>query len=327
MRTIDTRTGGVTRRMALALAACAAAWPSAARAKPPIRIVTGFAAGGSSDGIAKIIAAKLQDLTGAPVEVENRTGSGGRLAVETVRAAPRDGGTILLANTSMMVLAPLMHADVSYDALRDFIPVAGVSEFYVALATGPMTAARSMPELLGWARLSRDRAKYGVPGIGSIPHIAGLQFQKVAGAPIEAIMLAGGAPIVEKLVAGHLAMGFASPADFMEHHDSGKLRIVAVTGPARYPLLPQIPTFAEFGLTGLEHNPWNALFLPAGTSAAITDRYRDLIARIIAMPDVRDALAARGNLTRYEEHDALAARIRSEKARYSQVIQTAGLGR
>jgi tripartite-type tricarboxylate transporter receptor subunit TctC len=215
----------MNRRAALAMLGVATALPAARPAMAQtgaVRIVAGFAAGGSSDAMARLIAERMGELTGRRVIVENRAGAGGRLAAEEVRRAAPDGTTLLLANTSMMVLAPITINDIRYDPVADFAPVAGLADFQVALATGPMTAAKTLADLLAWARSNPEKANYGVPAAGSLPHLTGLEFAKAAGSPMQVVLFQGGAPISQQIIGGHLAMGLGASADFAEQHDGNR---------------------------------------------------------------------------------------------------------
>jgi tripartite-type tricarboxylate transporter receptor subunit TctC len=261
------------------------------------------------------------------VIVENKAGAGGRLAAEDVKNAAPDGTTMLLANTSMMVLAPVSFTDLRYDPLADFAPVAGLADFQVALATGPMTGARTLADLLAWVKANPDRANYGVPAAGSLPHLTGLEFAKAGGAPMQVVLFQGGAPISQQLIGGHLAMGLAASADFAEQHRSGTMRIIGVTGTARHASLADVPTFGEAGMRGLEANAWNALFLPRGTAADVAEGHRAVVERILAMPDVRTRLEALGFIVAYQPPAAVTARILADHARYRPIVEAAGLRR
>jgi tripartite-type tricarboxylate transporter receptor subunit TctC len=317
----------INRRAAIGLMGAAALTPAHAQQTGTVRIVAGFAAGGSSDAMARLIAERMGDLTGRRVIVENRAGAGGRLAAEEVKRAAPDGTTILLANTSMMVLAPLTVSDIRYDAIADFAPVAGLADFQVALATGPMTGARTLPELLAWVRANPDKANYGVPAAGSLPHLTGLAFAKAAASPMQVVLFQGGAPISQQMIGGHLAMGLGASADFAEQHRAGTMRIVGMTGTARHPSLPDVPTFGESGLAGLDTNAWNGLFLPQGASAEVVEGLRSTIERILAMPDLKARLEALSFVVAYQAPAAVLTRIRDDQARFRPIVDAAGLRR
>jgi tripartite-type tricarboxylate transporter receptor subunit TctC len=316
-----------TRRTVLAMAASSAAWPVFAQTLPqgPIRIVAGFAAGGSSDAMARLIADKLEALLGRRIIVENKPGAGGRLAAEEVKRAPADGSVVLLANTSMMVLAPLAFVDIRYDAVEDFAPIARLADFQVALATGKLTGAASMPALLSWLKANPSQANYGVPAAGSLPHLTALALEKEAGIPMQVVVFQGGAPIAQAMAGGHLAMGLGASADYAEQHRGKLVNLVAMTGTVRHPALPDVPTFQELGFKGMIDTAWSGLFLPRSSSTAIIEIYRAAVEATLAMPDVRTKLEALGFLVTYGAPDAVTALIRQDQARWQPVVEAAGL--
>jgi len=291
----------------------------------PVRIVAGFAAGGSSDSMARIVADRLKDILGRTVIVENVAGAGGRLAAEQVKAATPDGTRILLANTVMMSLAPLVFKDLRYGPLEDFAPVAKAAEYQIVLAVGEMTKARSFAELRTWLETNRDKASYGVPAAGSLPHLYALEVARSAGLSMTMVPYRGGAPMAQALAGGHLAMGFSASSDFAEQHRSGLLRIVAQSGSRRNPVLPDVETFSEAGVSGAEENGWNGFFLPKGASPALVDRYTAAIREALSDAQVSERLAAVGFLVSFAAGPDLARQIGAEQARWKPVVAVAGV--
>lgn len=312
--------------MALSLAALSAS-PLRAQSQGPVRIVAGFAAGGSSDAMARLIAERLEAALGRRIIVENKPGAGGRIAAEEVSNAVPDGSVLLLANTSMMVLAPVTFSDIRYDASRDFAPVARLADFQVALATGPLTAARTLADLMAFARANPDKATYGVPAAGSLPHLTGLAFAAASGVPMQAVVFQGGAPIAQAMAGGHLAMGLGASADYAAQHQGNALRIVAMTGTRRHPSLPDVPTFAEAGVKGLEDTAWSGLFLPKGAAPALVEGLRAAVQSILASPDVTARLEAQAFFVNYGGPAEVSRQIVEEQIRWRPLVEKAGLRR
>ena len=260
----------------------------------PIRIVAGFAAGGQTDVMARLVADRMQAKLGRSVIVENRLGAGGGLAAETVKNATPDGSTILISNTVVMVLAPLQTPDLRYDPLQDFAPILKGSEYQLALATGALVGARSFKDLAGWLEANPDKASYGVPAAGSLPHLYGVRLAEALKRPMTMVPFRGGPPIVNALVGGHIAMGFGGIGDFSELHRSNTIQVLAVSGAERNPVLTDVPTFRELGLGGFETNGWNGFFAPKGTPAPIVERYAMVMREALAEPEVKRKLEALG---------------------------------
>lgn len=286
-------------------------------------LVAPFPAGGATDAMARIIAERLSTILRRPVVVENQAGAGGRIAARAVKAAAPDGSRLLLANTAVMVLNPLAFTDAGY-APADFAPVAGISEFAIGLATGPMTGARDLSALTAWVRANPARAIYGVPAVGSLPHLAGIAFGRAAGVALTMAPYRGGAPIATDLIGGQVAMGLSAAADFAAVHQAGQLRIVAVTGLARAPGLPDVPTFIEAGIASLDANAWNGLFAPAGTPEAVISPIAAAVKDILSDPEVRRRLEAIALVPTVADAATITNWIGRDRATYAPLLAAAG---
>lgn len=308
-----------------AVLASAAAAPQDLPFQGPIKIVAGFAPGGQTDVLARLIADRMQAALKRNVIVENRLGAGGGLAAETVKNATPDGSTILISNIVVMSLAPLSTPDLRYDAARDFVPILQVAEYQLALATGSSTGARTLPELVAWLKGNPDKANYGVPAAGSLPHLYGVALANALSSPLTMVPYRGGSPIVTALAGGHLAMGLAGMGDFAEQHGGGALRIVAVSGTSRNPVLGEVPTFAELGYRGFEENGWNGFFAPAGTPPPIVAAYAKVMAEALADAEMRRKLEALGLTVTVRSGPELAARIPAEREMWRPIVKAANL--
>lgn len=285
------------------------------------RIVVGFPAGGSSDTLARIVADKLEAELGRKFIVENRVGAGGRLAAEAVKGAAKDGSTILLANTSMMVISPLVYKENRYDALADFAPLSRATEFQVALATSNATNAKDFPALLAWMKANPDKASIGVPAPASLPHLYSLAFTKTSGLPLQVVPFQGGAPLAQNLSGGHIGAGVSSAADFAKAHQGGLFRIVASSGIKRHPSLPDVPTFRELGLKGMDLNAWDGFFLPAGTPPSVIGRYAAALRKVLADPDITSKVEAFGQFASPSTPGELKEQIATEQAFWRPIVE------
>lgn len=291
----------------------------------PIRIVAGFAAGGSSDAMARIIGDRIKDSLGRTFVIENIAGASGRLAAEQVRNAPPDGSRILLANTVIMSLAPIVFSDMRYDSLADFVAIGRTGEYPLALATGSMTGASTLAELLAWVKANPDKANYAVPAAGSLPHLYALQVAASAGTPMTMVAFRGGAQVAQAVTGGHVAMGYSAASDLAEQHNGGLLRLLAVSGTTRHPRLKDVPTFAEGGIAGVDENGWNGFFLPKGTPPAIVERYAAAMAEALKDRDVVEKLEKLGFLVTFADGPALTRQIAAEQEKWRPVVKAANL--
>lgn len=292
----------------------------------PIKIYAGFAAGGQSDILARLVADRLKERLGRPVVVENKAGAGGRIAVETVKPLPPDGSALALANIAQMSTAPLVFTDLSYDAIKDFTPITKAVDFQVALATGKLTSAQDYKAMIAWLKANPDKGTSGVPAIGGLPHLFGIQLGKATDLKLTAVPYRGGQPILAALVQGDLAMGWGGVADFIEQHRGGVVRIVAVTGTSRSPQLPDVPTFSELGVKANEPNGWIGYFGPKGMAADIVALYHREITAALKDPVIKARLEGLGFIITATAPEALAQQIAGDHKTWKPVIDAAGLG-
>lgn len=292
----------------------------------PVKIYAGFAAGGQSDILARLVADRLKDKLGRPVIVENKAGAGGRIAVETVKPLPPDGSALALANIAQMSTAPLVFTDLSYDAVKDFTPICKAVDFQVALATGKLTGAQDFRGMIAWLKANPGKASSGVPAIGGLPHLFGIQLGKATDLALTAVPYRGGQPILAALVQGDLAMGWGGVADFIEQHRGGVVRIVAVTGTVRSQQLSDVPTFSELGVTANEPNGWIGYFGPKGMPADIVALYNREITAALKDPAIAARLEGLGFIITATSPQALAQQIASDHKTWKPVIDAAGLG-
>lgn len=290
-RVLDFR---LSRRRVLATAgnaaALAATQPVLAQGdQAPIRIVVGFAAGGTIDLVARLLAAHMKDDLGAPVIVDSRPGAGGQLAAQAVKQAAADGRTLLLSPDHTMLMVPLTTKTPGFDPFADFAPVGQVARYPGGFAVANKVQARTLDGFFAWAKAHPGEGNIGVPAPGSIPqffiHLLGQKLQL----PLASVPYRGSAPMVQDLMGGQIAAGTTALGDFVEPAHAGKLRILAVLGNERSPMMPDIPTMAEQGYK-LAWEYWLGLYAPSRTAPAEIQRINTALKRVLALPDVNERL-------------------------------------
>lgn len=281
----------LTRRTVLASTlASAVTAPSIAQQGGPIRIIYPFAAGGAGDGLVRYLADELRKATGETVIVENRTGADGRIGVRAVVQAPPDGRTLLFTPFGPIVVHPTVYgASLPYDPLKDLRPVSQVVRIEFALSAGPMVPAKALPDAVAWLRANADKAAFGTPGAGTIPHFSGILFSAAAKLDLRHVPYRGTAPAMNDLVAGQIPLVSSPASDAGELHKAGKIAMLATTGARRSPFTPDVPTYREQGFD-IEAEGWYALYLPAAAPPAIAERYAKVFSDAVQSPQGRAIL-------------------------------------
>ncbi len=312
------------RSLVAALALSAAGLPAWAQSPSTIRILVGFPPGGGTDAIARLLADKLKDQLGVPVVVDNKAGAGGQIAAQALKAAAPDGQTFFLSHDHSISILPLTIKDAGFDPAKDFVPVAGFATFANALAISGGTPAKSVAEYVNWVKANGGKDTIGVPAPGSIPEfLVGLVGKKY-GIDVQAAPYRGSAPMIADMLGNQIKAGVGSIPDFIEQHRAGKLRVVAVIGDKRQPLLPDVPTFAELGFTNLDDLPYYGLFAPAGTPAAVSERMNQALARVLALPDVREKMVAMGLTVGHQPQPQFTALVRKYTQTWDRIIKASG---
>jgi tripartite-type tricarboxylate transporter receptor subunit TctC len=295
-----------------------------AQSATPIRILVGFPPGGGSDAIARTLADKLKDQLGAPVVVDNRAGAGGQIAAQALKAAAPDGHTFFLSHDHSISILPLVTKNPGFDPAVDFVPVAGFATFANALALSSGTPAKSVAEYVRFVQQAGGKDTIGVPAPASIPEflvgMVGSKYQL----DLQAAPYRGSAPMMGDMLGNQIKAGVASIPDFIENHKAGKLRVVAVIGDKRQAILPDVPTFAELGIAGVEELPYYGVFAPAGTPPAVLDRFNQALAKVVAMPEVREHLTAMGLTVAYQPQAAFAKRVQGYTQSWEKIIKASG---
>jgi tripartite-type tricarboxylate transporter receptor subunit TctC len=309
----------------LAAAALTTGFAEAQAQTGTVRLLVGFPAGGGTDVIARALADRLKDELGTTVVVENRAGAGGQIAAQALKAARPDGQTFFLTHDHTVSILPLVVKNPGFDPAHDFVAVAGFATFVNALAVSGGTPAKSVADYVAWTRNAQGgRGTVGVPAPASVPEFLVKLIGEKYGVDLQAAPYRGSAPMIADMLGNQIAAGVGSVPDFIENHRAGKIRVIAVLGDARQAALPDVPTFAELGLPGFEDVPYYGIFAPAGTPRPAIERFASAIAKVVAMPDVRERLTAMGLTVGYMPPDVLARRERAYAQTWSRIIKASG---
>ena len=230
--------------------------------RPPLRILVGFPPGGSADTIARLLGERLREpLGGQNVVIENKPGAAGRIAIDALKGAAPDGNTVLVMPSGPVVLFPHVFKRLNYDVNKDLAPISQLAAFQFTVVSGPKSGTKSIAEMLAKAKAVPDSASYGSPGNGTVPHFLGVMLGDAAGVPLQHVPFQGGAPAMTALLGGHIGYNIDVLLESLEQHRAGKVRIVAVTGATRSPLLPDVPTLREQGVP-MDATAWFAMYGP-----------------------------------------------------------------
>ncbi len=321
MRTL----GRAWRLWMLALCACSiVAQPALAQpASQTIKLIFPLAPGSNGDGLARLLADRLQTRLGQPVVVENRAGGASRVGLTNVKNAAPDGTTLLVTQMGPMTLFPSVYKTLDYDPATDFAPVSQIARFDFALAVSEQVPAKTPAELIAWLKANPDKATIGAPGSGGLPHFFGMMIGRAAGVAMTHVPYKGTAPAISDLLGNQIPMMLALASDFAELQRSGKVRVIATSDSERSSGMPDVPTFKESGLD-LVGTGWYGVYAPAGTPPAIVARLNTEIVAIMTSPDIRErvtALALRPTGTSAEE---LRAIQQADLAKWAPIVKASG---
>lgn len=286
----------------------------------PIKLILPFAAGGQSDVIARMVAERLRPALGQPVVVENVAGAGGMIAAARVARAPADGYTLFLPNASTLTIAPHLQEGSGVTG-SSFEPIATVSQFPLVLVVNSNSPHRSLAEVIAAAKSAPGKISFASPGVGTTPHLAGESLSREAGISITHVPYKGGAPALNDLLSGQVDLYFEAPATIVSQIQAGKLRALAVTGKKRMASLPNVPTVTEQGFPNLTLESWSAFVAPKGTPAAVVERLRTEIQKVVKSDDFDRKLDERGFEPLSISRAELVQTINGEFVRWGQVIK------
>ncbi len=290
-----------------------------------VRIVVAFAAGGSTDLLARSVAQRLNETWKTSVIVDNRAGGGGIVGSDYVAKSPADGYTLLLGTNTTNAVAASLYAKLPFDPQRDFTPITEIATIPQMLSVHPSIPAKSVKELVALAKARPGELNYGTAGTGSTSHMAMELFQSVAKIKMTHVPYKGTGPAMIELLGGHLSLMFDVIMTSLPHVQTGKLRTLGLSSLQRSAVTPQVPTIAESGYPGFEAIVWFGLFAPAGTPPEIVRKVSEDTARALALPAMRELLASQGADIVASPPAAFASRVTGEIGKWRKVVQDAGI--
>lgn len=311
---------------AAGLAFAGAARPAFAQAIDTVKIVIGFAPGGTIDLTGRRIADKLAPGYARVAIAENKTGAGGQIAVSTVKAAAPDGATILLTPASPLGLHPYTYRRLPYDPAADVIPVSGAAMFDYALAVGPMVpgTVRTVPEFLAWCKANGQQASFGSAGAGSAANFIGSALGKAGGVDLRHVAYRGTQPAMVDMMGGQIAAVVGPTGEFMANVKAGKCRLLATSGPRRGRFTADTPCYAEQGFEELAYIGWYGLYVPAKTPPEVVQRLNAGVRSALAAPEVVESFAAAYLEPMPTTPAELARLLKTETAFWGGLVKTLG---
>jgi tripartite-type tricarboxylate transporter receptor subunit TctC len=298
--------------------------PAQAFPERPIKIVVPFPAGGPTDVAARLIARALAVRLGQPVLVENITGAGGRIGAKAVAHASPDGYTLLLGGTNVNAQLGAIYANLGFDPIASFAPIAAICVDSIALGVNPAVPANSVQQLVAYAKEHPGKLRFGAP-TGVYPHFTGEYFKVRTGTDIQFVPYRGGSLAINDVIGGHIDMVFNPKSTLLTHFKEGTLKPLAVTSEQRWPELPQVPTMAEAGVTGFPTEVWFGLLAPAGTPPAIITRLNRATNESLASAEVIASLDKLGVQAHGGSPDDFAAALADQARTWRTVIEATGI--
>jgi tripartite-type tricarboxylate transporter receptor subunit TctC len=301
----------------------AGAGDALAQAGPLTKIIFPFAAGGSGDTLCRLIAQQISQPLDRTIIVEDRNGGDGLIGIKSVKGANLDGTTILVTTGPTMFLLPMVETKPSFDRDQDFMPVSLLTRFEFCVAIGPAVDAKDFAGLVAWLKANPDKATFGVPSNGTIPHFAGSRLEEILKIPLTRVAYRGTTPIINDLLGGHLPFAVVTAADAIPQHRGGGIRIVAVSSEARSPFLPDVPTLKESGID-LVAGAWYGMWLPSGSPAEFAKQLSGAVAAALAKPEVKEKLLAIGLIPVGSTPEGLEKEIAANTAFWQPIVTATG---
>ncbi len=313
----------IARTLAAALVVTATA--SLAQSYPvrPVRLVVPYPPGGGTDIIGRVVAQKIGDAMAQQVVVDNRGGAGGIIGTEIVAHALPDGYTLLMAPTSH-VINPSIYSKLPYDTLKDFTPITLAASATIVLATHPSVPAKTLKELIAYAKSKPGELSFGSAGNGTVFHLAGELLKRQAGIQMTHVPFKGGGPTVASLAGGQISAAFETMLALGPHIKSGKVRGLAVTSTQRSSVMPELPTTVELGFPGIVAENWYGFYAPAGTPRPIVARVNAEIVKCLKLPDVKERFQGLGTEVLGTTPAELDDFVRKELVKWSRTAKEAG---
>jgi tripartite-type tricarboxylate transporter receptor subunit TctC len=304
--------------LGFSVAASASSWP-----ERPVKIMVGYAAGGSTDVIARLLAPRLGEALGKSVVIENKPGASGDLAGELLLQGPADGYTLLLSTVAMHAINPGLAKTRRFDAVGDFAPIAMVASYPMILIASPQSTFRNAADIKALA--GKSDVFFASSGIGSPGHLSGELLARALGARLTHVPYKGGSPSVMAVMTGETQMSFATLPAVVPQIRAGKVRSIGLASNARNPAVADTPTMAELGVPDFDVGTWTGIVGPRGTPAEVVKRMNAAVATVLAEPAIRDRLVGEGAEVRTMTPEAFGALIQSENKRWVAVVRSAGI--
>jgi len=286
----------------------------------PVRVITPYPPGGGADSAARLIAQALTESFGHQFVVDNRAGASGQIGTEAAARAPADGYTILLGSVGPNAILPASGAKLPYDAAKDFAPISLVAVSEYGLVVHPSLPVKTVKDLIALAKARPDQISFGSTGVAGGPHLAGELMKSLAGISLLHVPYKGGAPVVAALLGGEVSISFSTLPTVMPHRESGRLRLIAVTGPKRSPSAPDVPAIAEV-IPGYEVTQWYGLLAPTGTDASIISALNASVVKAVATDRIVNSFRAAGATATSTTPDAFRQLIQAEIDKWSKVFK------
>lgn len=297
---------------------------SMATTKQPLKILVGYSAGGGTDLLARALAQQIAPMLGRPVVIENRPGAGGRIAAEALKNSPADGSVVMLAPNGLTTIQSIVYkSELRYDPSRDFAPVAKVAVSEHAIAVGNDLNVSNARELAAWLKANPNRANFGSPAAGGLPHFTGLLLAQAVGTPMNHVPYKGGGPAALAVASGEIPIGIGSIEDFIKLEEGGKLKIIGSFGEQRSVLTPQISTISEQGFL-VKAPGWNAMWAKIGTADSHIQEISTAVQKALQQPALQDRLKAMLFVPSYASSAELMQLQRQEWAQWEPIISASG---
>ena len=289
-----------------------------------IRIVVPFPPGGIADTFGRVIAQKLSESWGQPVVIENRAGAGGNIGADAVAKSPADGYTLVMGSIGTHAVNPALFANMPYDPIKDFSPIALVMEAEGLLVVNPASNIKTVRELIERARVEPGVLTYASGGRGTTGHLAGELFNASAKVQLVHVPYKGNVPAITDLLGGQTVLSFATMPTALPYVRNGRLKALAVIGANRSPTLPEVPTLAESGLPGFEVNNWIGLFAPAGVPPEIVAKLNTAVMAILRAPEIEKRIDSEGARVTPNTPAQFAVFVQNETVKWAKVLRDAG---
>ena len=311
--------------VAALLALAAGQAPAQGFPNKPIRVIVPYAPGGATDIMGRVVAQRLGEILGQQMLVDNRPGANTGIGAEAAAKAPADGYTLMFTNDATFVLNPVLFATLPYNMARDFVPVASVAYLNLALVVAASLPVSNFAELVAWTKAKSGSISYGSYGVGSQAHLMGEMYKKLYATDMVHVPYKGSAPAVADVIGGQVVFTFPAIPTVQGFIKSGRVKVLAISGDKRSPLLPEVPTFIEVGAKEMDIGAWYGFFAPAGTPREVLARLNAAVATMLNNQEFVDKqLAPQGMLPMNLGSEQVAALMKSETERMARIVKLSG---